>query len=90
MPLPRLSSWVITDSTICSPFSFLKSTESRSVENVAIFRSAKYAGTCSGCCRYGKRKNGAIGTPAAIIYCAKAHFDFFFGLFEVSGVGLPG
>ena len=53
------SSWLITDLITSSGLCSLKSRESMSVENTPILRSAKYDKSWGGCCRTGKRKNGA-------------------------------
>jgi len=58
------------------------------VENTPILRSARYDKSCGGCCRAGKRKNGATFPASAAAMCTALmpHLDFNLGLFRVFGV----
>ena len=40
------------------------------MENTPILRSARYDSSCGGCCRAGKRKNGATLPPPAALFTA--------------------
>src|SRR5664280_299837 len=65
MPLPSLSSFFIVTSITCCGLRALKSNESRSQENIAIFLVPRYVTISGGCCSAGKRKNGEGEAPKA-------------------------